>query len=513
MRRVADDHRGIIDSIDESALREFLLAQRWFAGKARPIAAVRMVEAIAVADAAWLTLVDVRFGDGVMERYAVPLAVAIEGEAAGIRRERPAAVLARVPGDATVYDALFHDGFCLRLLALARGQSELPTPHGRLVGVPVAAMTHDPVEAIHPIARSAPDQSNTSVLFGRTMMMKLFRRLEEGRNPDVELSGFLTRSGFAHTPALIGTVELVGEQAVSASLLMVQRYLPNQGNGWAVTLAILQDYLAAPGDARSADQAPRAETMAPDLRIATLLGRRTAELHVRLAAAEEPSIAAEACTTDDLRSLADAMRTRGQQQLRLLEASVSRLTDGIREQADQVLALAEELLGRFDVLRQLDHGGQRIRCHGDFHLGQVLVTADDLYIIDFEGEPARTLEERRAKTSAAKDVAGMMRSFSYVAASARRAAADRVGSAALDDRAAAWERAAHAAFLQTYLRTIAASSILPSGDRDIEILLRAFIVDKALYELGYELNNRPDWVDIPLTGLLNVVGTARLPLK
>jgi maltose alpha-D-glucosyltransferase/alpha-amylase len=253
------------------------------------------------------------------------------------------------------------------------------------------------------------------------------------------------------------------------------------------------------------DGTPVIDAVVPDVRMASLLGRRTAELHLRLAAAEEPAMAAEACSAADLRALADAMRTRGQQQLRLLEIAAPRLDEGVGEQAAQVLARRDELLGRFDELRQLDRGGMRIRCHGDYHLGQVLVTEDDLFIIDFEGEPACSLEERRARSSPVKDVAGMIRSFSYAAANARHEAPDEVPAAALTARASAWEQAAQAAFLRTYLETMTGSPILPSDERDTEKLLRAYIVDKALYELGYELNNRPDWVAIPLTGLLNVL--------
>ena len=176
---------------------------------------------------------------------------------------------------------------------------------------------------------------------------------------------------------------------------------------------------------------------------------------------------------------------------------------------NKCLPTGETLLGRFEELAQLGDGGLRIRCHGDYHLGQTLVTDDDILILDFEGEPARPLEERRARWSPAKDVAGMLRSFSYAAASGLRAAIEdgRRTPRALAARADDWERTAHAAFLGSYLAVTASSPILPAAAAATDTLLRAFVIDKALYELGYELNNRPDWVDIPLTALLRLSGT------
>jgi maltose alpha-D-glucosyltransferase/alpha-amylase len=292
-----------------------------------------------------------------------------------------------------------------------------------------------------------------------------------------------------------------------AAVLMVQRFVPNRGNGWTVTLDALHDYFAATDRDRRSDASPHQLT--EDLRLPELLGRRTGELHLQFASANGGDLTAEPNSTKDLQRTAAMMRARGEDQLRLLERSLRQLSGEVHRHAEQVLAGGETLLGRFEELAQLADGGLSIRCHGDYHLGQTLVTEDDILILDFEGEPARSLEERRAKSSPAKDVAGMLRSFSYAAASGLRTAIEegQKSADALALRADEWERAAHDAFLHSYLKITARSSILPAAAAALDTLLRAFVIDKALYELGYELNNRPDWVDIPLTALLRLSGT------
>jgi len=359
--------------------------------------------------------------------------------------------------------------------------------------------------------------------------MKLFRRLEAGPNPDVEVGRVLTTGGFARVPPLLGDLSYERPQEEPASVAMFQKFFHNQGNGWRVTVDELGRYFDQVRTLRhdqAADHATAAELAGGSLSTAELLGRRTGELHGALAAeTNDPAFAPERVTTQDLRHLMTTMYQRAAEQLRLLETVLPTLPAAAigpttRALAEEVLARRPELLERFEELRTVNSpapgqrrggGGLRIRCHGDYHLGQVLITEADVMIIDFEGEPARPLAERRAKMPPLRDVAGMLRSFSYAAATALEAASlnrpdDRARLAPWAD---AWEQVSSGAFLRGYMSTAGEGSFLPSRTDDAETLLQAFVVDKALYELGYELNNRPDWIHIPLRGLLALADARR----
>jgi len=252
--------------------------------------------------------------------------------------------------------------------------------------------------------------------------------------------------------------------------------VPNEGNAWQAMI----------GDDGRAAAIALAET----------LGRRTGELHETLASAPaDPAFAPERYTRADLDALADSMRAFGVRQLALLRQATASGTHSTFRSipaalARHVLDRERALLARFDALRDVADAGSRIRCHGDYHLGQTLVADGDIYILDFEGEPARPLAERRAKSSPLRDVAGMLRSFSYAAQAGKKDPS--------------WEPAVAAAFLDGYRRASAAADILPPGGEAFDAVLDAFLLDKTLYELGYELNNRPDWVTLPLSALARV---------
>jgi maltose alpha-D-glucosyltransferase/alpha-amylase len=391
--------------------------------------------------------------------------------------------------------------------------------HGRLLPADGAEV---PETTPLPIARTAPEQSNTSIIFGWQVLMKMFRRLEEGPNPDVEVGSVLTARGFTRVPPLVGALSYERPSAEPASVAMFQRFFHNQGNGWRVTIDEMARYFDRVRTLRpeqTLDEPTVADVVGAYLSTAELLGRRTGELHASLAAdTDDAAFAPEPVTRQDLRGLMTAMSQRAGEQLRLLEAALPTLDPATqRPLAEDVLSRRQELLERFEELRTVDSpapghrgggGGLRIRCHGDYHLGQVLITEADIMIIDFEGEPARPLAERRAKVSPLRDVAGMLRSFSYAAATALEAAAlsrpdDRARLAPWADT---WERLSSNAFRRGYMGTAGEGSFLPSLPDDVSTLLQAFVMDKALYELGYELNNRPDWVQIPLRGLLSLAG-------
>jgi maltose alpha-D-glucosyltransferase / alpha-amylase len=511
--------------LERQSLAVFLQRQRWFGGKARAIARAKFVDWTTLRRGqhpAFLTIVDVEYRDGGRDQYALPLAMSSGTDAEAIERQFPYAIVSRVSGarKGLLFDGLFDDGVCQMLLAAMQEHRELPTRDGRLRGADVdPGAGHAPADSLTPITRSAPDQSNTSVIFGRHLIMKMFRRIEAGPNPDVEIGTYLTRAGFTRVPPVRGTIEYETSGSAPASLVMLQQFVVNQGNGWQVAIEELGRYferVTGWGEPHTSDDAARqwilsdhpvppevAEAIRTYLASAEVIGRRTGELHVQLAAAPDPAFVPEPYTSSDLQRTAETLRHHADQQLELLEARLPSIDPRTRDLAQAVLDSRNELRHRFDDLPRLASAGARIRCHGDYHLGQILVTEADIAILDFEGEPARSLEERRTKSSPLRDVAGMLRSFSYATLTALNAATRTrpEDTPRLTPWARLWESWVSAVFLRAYLAATRDAAIVPATHGDVEALLQAFVVDKALYELGYELNNRPDWVHIPLTGL------------
>jgi maltose alpha-D-glucosyltransferase / alpha-amylase len=306
---------------------------------------------------------------------------------------------------------------------------------------------------------------------------------------------------------------------------MLQALVPNQEDGWTWTLAALEHYYDAcasqpfPGAglpateglltlAGQADSPLASERVGLYLDAAATLGRRTAELHAALGAeTDDPSFAPEPLRAGDLARLATELRAHAEGVFDRLKESLSQLPDDAMEHAGWALGRRRQLLDRFAALdRASNSGGARIRVHGDYHLGQVLRVMNDFIILDFEGEPARTLAERRAKHSPLKDVAGMLRSFNYAAGAGLLAYTARRPDdpVRLESWARLWERATAAAFLRAYRHSAGPTVILPPDEVVFQTLLDAFLLDKALYELAYELNNRPAWVRIPLRGILSL---------
>ena len=500
--------------VERQALVPFLQRQRWFGGKARPIAAARFVDWTTLrrgAHPAFLTIVEVQYRDGGRERYVLPLTMAGEADADAVLQQYGTAVLSRITGarKGLLYDGLFDDGVCAKLLDVLEHNGEITMRRGRISGT-IEPHVFDALlddAGRQTIRRTTPDQSNTSVLFGWQLVMKMFRRLEPGINPDIEVGAFLTSHGFSRVPPVLGTLTYQ-EGGDAVSIVMLQRFLSNQGSAWDVTVAELGRYFDRVKTLPEVTPGHDGEVIGPYLSRAEVIGRRTGELHVALssATADEPAFAIERCSSADLAKIATRMRDHATDELRLLQASLERLDDRGRPLAIELLSHRQELTQHFDALAHLRSCGARIRCHGDYHLGQVLIAEADLIILDFEGEPARSLDERRQKCSPLRDVAGMVRSFSYAALTALNAATqtrpedlDR-----LTPWARLWEAEVTATFLRAYVAATEGTSLFPRDADDFEMLLRAFIVDKALYELAYELNNRPDWVHIPLIGLLNL---------
>ncbi len=371
-----------------------------------------------------------------------------------------------------------------------------------------------------PARTGSAEQSNTNFLYDGKLLMKLFRRLQPGENPDVEIGRFLTE--VAHFPRIApfaGEIRSVSPAGEVTTLAMLQGLVENEGDGWAWTLDELSRFYESVSTSSAPDElepmptfsapggaAPQvAEHASLYLNAAALLGRRTAEMHLALATSTgDAAFTAEPFTPADLS--ADAQRIDAQINVTLdaLKARMSSFKDLTADDAATILSRRIELFARAHAITAGLASGQRIRIHGDYHLGQILRAKNDFVLLDFEGEPARTLEQRRRKQCPLKDVAGMLRSFSYASWSGLDAYVHRhpERARALEPWARAWERAVASAFLQAYRAVMAARPELLPEPAQADELLNAYLLEKALYELLYELNNRPAWVRIPLTGIL-----------
>jgi trehalose synthase-fused probable maltokinase len=536
------------------ALTASIVQRRWFGSKARTIRDVALADWFPLTPDACLLLVRVDYAKGDAETYAIPLGLArsAAGEApAGNVATSGAPLIARLvitPGDesAVLYDAMADAAVARRWLEMIAGGQEIAGRHGRLVGArqkrfdALRGMAAVPLE---PRILQA-EQSNSSILFGDRLILKLFRRCEAGVNPDVEVTSYLTtRLGFSHVPPVAGTIEYQRPGEAAVSLAVMQGFVANHGDAWRHTLARLNDFFkrvaALPGGGRSGANFPdeaivpdeallataeraipalAAELIGPYLAEAELLGRRTAELHLALATeTNEADFKPEPFTPSDQRSFYDTSSRLIRETFMQLTERLVALTPAVRVSAERLLGLEGAIQNRFRAWIDRPVSGLRTRVHGDYHLGQVLWTGHDFMIIDFEGEPARPMAERRLKQSPLRDVAGMLRSFHYATGAALEslAAADTgQDSTDVSERRAAraaWARVWHvwssAAFLRSYLARTAGASFLPERQHDLGWLLDEFLLEKAVYELRYELNNRPDWVPIPLDAVLALAAT------
>ncbi|HZD23861.1 MAG TPA: phosphotransferase, partial [Acidimicrobiia bacterium] len=377
------------------------------------------------------------------------------------------------------------------------------------------------------VRASSAEQSNTSVFFGEQLIMKMFRKLEPGSNPEVEVGRFLTEDhNFDHTPRARGlaVAEIDGDESV---LAFFQDYVPGHHDLFEHTfdggVLMLERILASgrglpspaplkhPLDVTAGDLDEAADLMGTYLAESTLLGRRTAEMHLALASDPIDRVfAPERMSTLQQRSLYQAIRSTVRTSLSLLRRRRSKLETDHADMIDRVIAAEAELLDKLKAITSERIECDRIRIHGDFHLGQVLFTGNDFYIIDFEGEPQRPLSQRRLKRLALRDVAGMIRSYHYAVVRSMRQVAesgiDEEDRTTLEQWGVSIHSLLAAAFLHGYRETVDGSGVVPQDPDHFRLLLDALIVEKAAYELEYELNNRPDWIEIPLQGILSILG-------
>jgi maltokinase len=457
------DPATVLRSIDEETLGAWLRERRWFGAKAADLSHFGVLDVVPLREDAEhplaLALLEARFNSGMHDLYQVLVGVRDCGSAGP---DAPGAI----GGDGTqeVFDALADPGEAGEIVTLMQRGATIPGEQGT-----VAFHWTGALKAPAPGSSSRPmgvEQSNSTIVFDERLALKLFRRLLPGENPELEMLRFLQTHGFQNLATVGGYYDLAGER-IQTTLGILQRFVSGAREGWAYATEDPQGFLERAGD----------------------LGRVTGQMHAVLASdMTEPDFAPEEPGDEYLGLLTATIDEE-------IERTFLDLPDDDPAVAP-IVGRGQEVRDRLQMLSHQSAGGRLIRQHGDYHLGQVLLAPEGWVVLDFEGEPARSLPERRRKVSPLRDVAGMLRSFAYAAS----ASAIQRSMPAPGD----FERRARETFLERYLDVID-SALLPAGEAGISNLLSIFELEKAIYELQYELDNRPDWLPIPVAGITRLL--------
>jgi maltose alpha-D-glucosyltransferase/alpha-amylase len=492
-------------------LPEYLANQRWFTSKGKAVTNCKIREAYPVTQDTALVVMEIGFGDDSTEFYQMPLAqLEHTDDQRRYLKDNDAMVLLRVPGGPFIVDAVPLPAFRRALYELVRRGADTPEgincEAGRLL-----QYAPDSADSVVP----SVDTSNTAIIYDDKYFFKLFRKLDPGLNPDLELVRYLSEeTTFSHCPPYggsLGVGEMTNENYLNLGMLSGK--VDNQGDAWEYFQQLTQGFFAGDGTVG-------VETLAR----AYLLGERTAEMHlalgnsnqddkVSLFRGKEPSpddmLAPTPMSAEYRKEITEAARKLLTRQATELKNKVDELDPVLKALAHQVIDLEAQISERLGQLADAEMELDLIRIHADYHLGQVLVTENDFYIIDFEGEPLLSIPERRRRRPALKDVAGMIRSFHYAANGQlllnpeRYADQDQKKLAALANH---WFNTVSATYLSAYYEHCGEASFLPAAPEDRQLLLDLFILEKAIYEVAYELNSRQAWLGIPLGGVLSVVG-------
>jgi maltose alpha-D-glucosyltransferase/alpha-amylase len=531
-----DRFLGSIPPGFSAALLAYIRRTRWFGGKALTVRTLHVADHQVLrtrGGLVYLLLLEITYTSGVQESYTLPIGFATGDVQIKVLQEAPASVIAHLrlrEQDGILYEAVVNEEFRQTLLqTILQGRSRKRNG-GHLVvhrGNNLPALLGDKTPPI-PSQLLQAEQSNTSIVYKDTFFLKLYRRVEEGMNPDVELPRCLTEeTRFTQTPAYAGSLVWQRESSSPITIALLLQFVLNEGNAWSFTLdnidnslshaMTLKGKLEAPPESPASVLAVNPNAIPATVQefigpvfteMMSLLGQRTGELHLALGAlTQDPDVIPEPFSLLYQKSLYQSIRALVLKVLDDLERSLPSLDPATAEAARNVLANRKTILPQIRRLTNRKIEAMRIRTHGDYHLGQVLYTGKDFVVIDFEGEPARPLTERRLKQSALRDVAGMIRSFHYAAQSGLILLAGKQGMDIEYIRpwANLWYSYVSGIFLHSYRNTVAGSPIVPTDPVDFAILLEAFLLEKAVYELAYELNHRPDWLMVPVRGIIEQI--------
>lgn len=529
-----------MEEMENYILPEYLMKVRWFGGKGRALQSIKIINHAAFPvkeDDVYLLLLEVTYQNGLPEFYQLPIIFARNHVAQKIRENCPAAVisLAKVENNnGIIFDALYSTDYQQALIELMAGNDDVDAGKTEIQFTGSKKLkkyfsTHEKIKS----RVLAAEQSNTSITYDASFFLKLYRKVDFAINPDLEVTQFLTEhADFSHIPQFIGSIKWkFGNESIV--LGMMQELVENNGDAWKYMLDRLAHftekaqskkdlalpnlepggnltgqvtYEHTPDDIKELIEGPVAER-------ARLLGLRTGQMHLALASGIDfPDFAPEKFSLHYQRSLFSSFQSLVRSTFQNLANAQKRLPQQIREEAAAVLHMKDEILAELKKIYLRKINAQKIRIHGDYHLGQALFTGKDFIILDFEGEPARSYSERRLKRSPLRDVAGMVRSFHYAA----------YGSLFLNEQVRKedieslvpyvelWYYYMSGYFMHAYLETVKGHAFIPDNKEDWDIMIQTYLLEKAIYELNYELNNRPDWVIIPLRGIQSLMDVSEL---
>ncbi|EOR94550.1 Trehalose synthase [Arcticibacter svalbardensis MN12-7] len=534
--------RANLDKLERDIIPDYLMRMRWFGGKGRGIERIEITDSAVVPlaeDSAIFLLIQVSYQDGLPDTYQLPIAFGKDQFSFKIQESCPQSIIAKIKVgelEGVIYDAIY--GFNLQDVLIRRMayNQDVPLKNGVLDFKATRALkkhlsTH---EKIKPRVLSA-EQSNTSIIYDNCFFLKIYRKVDLAINADMEIIHFLTNEAkFKHIPAFVGSLEWKFPKG-NMVLCMMQEMVSSNSDGWTYMLDRLNDYnekiLAnpkadavikelkgnllepvpydeVPDDLKSLLEGPVSDNV-------RLLGLRTAEMHLALASGQKlDSFKSEDFSLHYQRSVFSSLQSLVRVAFQSLNKNMKKLPESLKEEALELLGMKEEILTVLKRVYTQKIEVTKIRIHGDYHLGQVLFTGKDFIILDFEGEPAKSYSERRLKYSPIRDVTGMLRSFQYAA----------YGSLYIDKKirpedinkllphVEQWYHYMSGFFMQSYLQKVQGANFIPQDKESLGILLQTFLLQKAIYELNYELNNRPDWVIVPMRGIKSIMKNFNVPL-
>lgn len=551
-----------IEKLEREILPVYLKGCKWFARvedaqeNTREIQRLQILEILPLGkdpkrmegaeDSAWerwaqdarLLLLEVQYVEGPSETYLLPISFAMGEKAKEILASSLPEVIARVKGmnlEGILYESIYSEGFRKNLLEMILRKHRIKGNHGEFIVHTKKAFKAlaGSTGEISPLESQVlhAEKRNPSFLYGDRFFLKLLRCLEEGIHPDLEIGRFLTETAsFPYTPAFIGAIEYRKPRAQPMTLGLLQSFVPNQGDAWTFTLSAVERYFDRVLSRRSEiQQIPKLSAsflkveIPPSLQdlvkgaffeMVKLLGKRTAKLHLALASnSEDPNFSPEPFSTLYQRSVYQSMRSSARRVLQLLRKNLNTLPESerpmqnVRKEAEEVLNLEKNVMDHFRMILQRKISTVKIRIHGNYHLGHVLYTGKDFVILDFESNPTKTLSERKLKHSPLRDVASMLRSLHYAVYTVllKHTSLRPEDISVLEPWTDFWYKSMGSAFLRSYLDTTEKAPFIPKDPEELEILLKTFLLDKALRELSHELNDRPEWVIIPLRGIKEIV--------
>jgi len=531
----------MLRKFESEVLPSYLVKCRWFGGKARKIRSVKITDIINFSTRNKynkLLIVSASYSAGASENYLLPLSFVYIRENKNIAHDFPESIISRIvvnKREGFLYDGVYNPELHYAFLEAIAKKRKIKTQENVLTGKPSKKFKSLLGKGALPMPSHIlkAEQSNTSIVFGEKFFMKIFRKIETGINPDIEITKYLTEK--TNSPAIApfaGSLEYKNKRRDPISLCLLQSYVSSESSAWMYTQDHIKSFfdlvLAKINEAKVEDE-KKNETKGKkgklrargivDIRIEKLidglylemiklLGQRTGEMHAQLSEnTEDPDFKPEVFSLLYQRSVYQAMGSQARFVFGLLKKQLPKLSKDMQGEAAPVLMAEQDVMKRLKMILKTKYSAKKIRIHGDYHLGQALFTGKDFVIIDFEGEPAKALSERRLKRSALRDIAGMLRSFHYAAYSTLflHKSVREEDIMTLESAAEFWYRNVSEVFIRSYFATIGRAGFLPKTKKELQTLLQIYLLDKAIYELGYELNNRPEWLLIPLRGILQVL--------